>query len=136
MKILIPLCSSSSPEIQSEAIQVAEALFPVFSNSSQAEVTYIWSYISKLLVPLQVETATLLAALKLLSSFPIQLLTNTARDEMMAQLFTLSFHPVSEVRLGVYQFLGGAGAAWRTTGHVNSVLGHLLICLGDDDPKK
>jgi hypothetical protein len=114
-------------------MKIAEKMLPSFSSAPQAEVIYIWSYISKLLAPTNDE-ATLFAAFKLLEVFPYSQLNENAREEVLALLFSLSYHPLSEIRATLYKFLGSMGEVWKSLNILHPILAHLLIAFGDDNP--
>ena len=128
------MCASSDPDIQLEAIKVAEKMLPSFSLAPPTEIMYIWSYIAKLLVPTN-EDATLFAALQLLTAFPLAQLSDAGKEEVASLLFSLSFHPSADIRAALYKFLGSMAEAWRALGNTNAVLAQLLICFGDDNPR-
>jgi hypothetical protein len=76
-----------------------------------------------------------LGAIKILQALPLSLMTSFNREMMVQKLFALIFHKSADIRLAVYEFFGSTLEFWQVSPLLDSVVGILLLALGDNDSK-
>ncbi|KAI8922787.1 armadillo-type protein [Entophlyctis helioformis] len=134
MQMLVPLCSSEDERVQLETLRVVQAMIPGFSTASQADISFVWTYLVTLLDP-KLSPILLKSVLHLVKLFPLLQLNSVAREELMSCLFRLIFNKDKDVRVLVYTMIGGASDFWKISGQMNAALAVLFLAIGDDNPK-
>eukprot|EP00842_Homolaphlyctis_polyrhiza_P003152 jgi/Hompol1/3838/HPOL_003403-RA len=134
IQMLVPLCGSGDERVQLKTLSVIQSMVPGFTTASQADIAFVWTYITALLNP-SLSTLMLKAALELVQQFPLVQLNTVAREELMGCLFKLIFHREPEVRLMVYNIINGAVDFWKISGQMNTAIAVLMLAVGDDDQK-
>ncbi|KAL2913671.1 hypothetical protein HK105_206831 [Polyrhizophydium stewartii] len=134
VQMLVPLCGNEDERVQLETLRVIHAMLPGFTSASQADISFVWSYLVALM-SVHIQPEMIKAVLRIIQSFPLVQLNTVAREELMTCLFKLIFNKHSDVRQLVYTVIGGAADFWKISGQMNVALSVLFLSIGDNNPK-
>ncbi|KAJ3352902.1 hypothetical protein HDU83_007559 [Entophlyctis luteolus] len=134
MQVLFPMLRSSDEDIKLAVASVVQSYLPQLAVSPRTDIDYCWSHLQSLVTP-ETGAPLLSSILEVVKDFPLERLSDGAKEDLLTTLFHAAFHPAAEVRFRVYIIVGSSADFWRASSLWSTALGILFLCLGDHNPE-
>ncbi|KAJ3208349.1 hypothetical protein HDU82_002587 [Entophlyctis luteolus] len=134
MQVLFPMLRSSDEDIKLAVASVVQSYLPQLAVSPRTDIDYCWSHLQSLVTP-ETGAPLLSSILEVVKDFPLERLSDGAKEDLLTTLFHAAFHPAAEVRFRVYIIVCSSADFWRASSLWSTALGILFLCLGDHNPE-
>ncbi|ORY35099.1 hypothetical protein LY90DRAFT_704931 [Neocallimastix californiae] len=131
IQALISLLTNGKEEVQEKSLEVILALIPLFNNTNEKELLFIWSHLRNILKDHQDKEKMILTLINALMDFPLQRLPDESLIDLLKIQFTLIFHKNVSIRAAVYEFLNFSYDIWKSQDLKFNVISILYAAIGD-----